>query len=84
MLVASAVLATYITKPAKKDAPVNITPAGLATLFSSQRFLIGLTMAVTASSVTSLQNKEGLPSINQMAGWAALGTGVFLTDWMHY
>jgi GPI ethanolamine phosphate transferase 1 len=35
--------------------------------------LIGVTMAVTLSSVSSLQAKRGLPIWNELEGWALLG-----------
>ena len=39
----------------------------------SQNILIALTILITASSVKSLQAKQGLPTSNQWAGWLALG-----------
>lgn len=40
---------------------------------SYQNSLIVLTMAVTMGSVKSLQEKRGLPYVNQILGWIALG-----------
>lgn len=35
--------------------------------------LLVATMVVTASSVVSLQSKNGLPPLNQVAAWSILG-----------
>ncbi|EIN05765.1 PigN-domain-containing protein [Punctularia strigosozonata HHB-11173 SS5] len=40
--------------------------------FGTQMLLIGVTMAVTASSVRNLQAKRGLPLLNEVSGWALL------------
>lgn len=46
-------------------------------------------MGITASSIVSLQAKEGLPILNQISGWAVLGTQFFrfiivimLNEWL--
>ncbi|KIM35184.1 hypothetical protein M413DRAFT_14705 [Hebeloma cylindrosporum] len=44
----------------------------LASLFVVQNFLIAITMLITASSVKSLQAKQGLPTLNQWTGWIVL------------
>lgn len=41
-----------------------------------QLFLVLAALAITASSAYSLQNKQGLPIVNQVAGWATLATSV--------
>lgn len=38
-----------------------------------QILLVLLAMAITWSSVNSLQAKNGLPKFNQLAGWTTLG-----------
>lgn len=42
--------------------------------FVSKASLILLAMIITASSVKSLQAKQGLPIINQTSAWLILGT----------
>lgn len=44
----------------------------LVVLFSVQAILILVVMAVTTSSVISLQAKSGLPPVNQVIGWITL------------
>jgi phosphatidylinositol glycan class N len=39
---------------------------------SSQTLLVGLAMAVTSTSIQSLQAKQGLPLLSQIAGWVIL------------
>lgn len=41
-----------------------------------QVVLTGLSAAVTCSSATSLRLKQGLPPVNQAAGWTVLGDSI--------
>ncbi|KAG6841305.1 hypothetical protein C0991_012475 [Blastosporella zonata] len=45
----------------------------LTTVFTIQAILIVAIMAITSSSVRSLQSKQGLPVVNQVLGWIFLG-----------
>lgn len=48
------------------------TRKSFRTLFSIQALLILATMLITASSVVNLQEKRGLPILNQLSGWTIL------------
>ncbi|KAA1466912.1 PigN-domain-containing protein [Dentipellis sp. KUC8613] len=68
MLVAGA-LGWWVVMNAEKNKEAR---SALGPRLGLQVLLIGLSMAVTASSVSSLQAKRGLPLFNQVVGWIIL------------
>ncbi|RDB20194.1 GPI ethanolamine phosphate transferase 1 [Hypsizygus marmoreus] len=71
MLVCDWFAASYVLGTVESEKSVKGRRA-LTTLFSCQGFLILIMMGITASSVRSLQAKQGLPLVNQVSGWIVL------------
>ncbi|KAF8076905.1 Phosphatidylinositolglycan class N-domain-containing protein [Lyophyllum atratum] len=62
----------------QESLPTSESRKSLTILFSIQAALIVIMMAITGSSVRSLQAKQGLPLMNQVSGWITLAVASIL------
>ncbi|GJN91719.1 hypothetical protein Rhopal_004742-T1 [Rhodotorula paludigena] len=74
------ILAVFPILPVEKGEELRVVSPSSPTWPRARLYLVAeialmlATLGVTWSSATSLQRKEGLPAINQFAGWILLGT----------